>query len=144
MNTFTRALAGVLAVLGNTVLAGTPVMQAVSTGAANAMIDASGIKERVDSALREQAPAIASATGLSTEDVTYAIDQLDISSWQATALPSDATPTGSVDATYHGIDATVTTYADPSYVTVEAYGQTVTLAVPASAQPYLPYLSYVQ
>ena len=39
---------------------------------------------------------------------------------------------------------TVTTYDDPGYVSVEVYGQTVTLAVPESAQAYLPYLAYVQ
>ena len=43
-----------------------------------------------------------------------------------------------------GINGTVTTYDDPGYVSVEVYGQTVTLAVPESAQAYLPYLAYVQ
>ena len=35
-------------------------------------------------------------------------------------------------------------YKRQGYVSVEVYGQTVTLAVPESAQAYLPYLAYVQ
>ena len=41
------------------------------------------------------------------------------------------------------VDATITTYDDPSVVTVTAMGQDITLAVPDSAQSYLPFLSYL-
>ena len=78
--------------------------------AANAAIDATGLKDKAKSALEGSKASIAAATGLS-------------------AL---------------GINGTVTTYDDPGYVSVEVYGQTVTLAVPESAQAYLPYLAYVQ
>ena len=44
---------------------------------------------------------------------------------------------------YSGTDATITTYDDPSVVTVTAMGQDITLAVPDSAQSYLPFLSYL-
>lgn len=38
---------------------------------------------------------------------------------------------------------TITTYDNPSVVTVTTMGQDITLAVPASAQTYLPFLSYL-
>ena len=101
--------------------------------AANAAIDATGLKDKAKSALEGSKASIAAATGLSESQVDQAIEQLDIDGWQAASLPSTATATG-----------TVTTYDDPGYVSVEVYGQTVTLAVPESAQAYLPYLAYVQ
>lgn len=153
MKLFTRAVAGILggivvvlgiiSVLGNTVLAGTPLMDALGAGATNALIDASGVKGDIDGALRDNADAIARATGMSESQVLAAIDELDISSWSATSLPADTEATGSFETSYRGAAATLTTYADPSYVTVDAYGQRVTLAVPASAQDYLSYLAYL-
>ncbi len=153
MRTFTRAIAGILGtavvilgiitLLANTVLAGSPLMEGLATGAANAALDASGVKERIDGALRENAGAIADATGLSENQVVSAINQLDISSWSVTTLPGDAVATGSFAASYGGVDCQVTTYADPSYVSVDVYGQSIALAVPASAQGYLGYLSYL-
>ena len=112
--------------------------------ATNAAIDASGIKSKVQDALDSNRDAIAAATGLSAEQVDQAVADLDIESWQATSLPSEASASGSVSGSYAGVDGTITTYDDPGYVSVEAYGQTVTLAVPESAQQYLPLLSYVQ
>ena len=94
--------------------------------AANAAIDATGLKDKAKS------------------QVDQAIEQLDIDGWQAASLPSTATATGTIDGNALGINGTVTTYDDPGYVSVEVYGQTVTLAVPESAQAYLPYLAYVQ
>ena len=93
---------------------------------------------------RGQQASIAAATGLSENQVDQAIEQLDIDGWQAASLPSTATATGTIDGSALGVSGTVTTYDDPGYVSVEAYGQTVTLAVPESAQAYLPYLAYVQ
>ena len=90
------------------------------------------------------ANAAIDATGLSESQVDQAIEQLDIDGWQAASLPSTATATGTIDGNALGINGTVTTYDDPGYVSVEVYGQTVTLAVPESAQAYLPYLAYVQ
>ena len=153
MRTFTRAIAGVLGtavvllgiitLLSHTLLAGSPLMDGLATGAANAALEASGVKGRIDGALRENAGAIASATGLSEQQVNEAIDQLAIDSWSATVLPDDAVATGNYSASYGGVDGTVTTYADPSYVTLDAYGQSLTLAVPPSAQNYVGYLSYL-
>ena len=109
--------------------------------AANAAIDATGLKDKAKSALEGSKASIAAATGLSESQVDQAIEQLDIDGWQAASLPSTATATGTIDGNALG---TVTTYDDPGYVSVEVYGQTVTLAVPESAQAYLPYLAYVQ
>ena len=97
-----------------------------------------------NAAIEGSKASIAAATGLSESQVDQAIEQLDIDGWQAASLPSTATATGTIDGNALGINGTVTTYDDPGYVSVEVYGQTVTLAVPESAQAYLPYLAYVQ
>jgi membrane-associated protease RseP (regulator of RpoE activity) len=120
------------------------LFEGTSTSLQNAALDASGLKEKAANALKNNREKIASATGLSTSQVDEAIRQLDIENWTITSLPDDAVSTGTVDVTYSGTNATVTTYTDPSIVTVKAYGQNVTLEVPENAQPYLPYLSYLE
>ena len=62
------------------------------------------------------------------------IDDLDIQSWQVATLPAGAVPTGSVDLDHEGTAITLTTYDDPSIVTVRTAAGAVTLSVPASAQ----------
>lgn len=111
--------------------------------AANAALDASGIKTKAAQALEDNRDKIAAATGLSTSEVDAAIDALDIESWEVTSLPADAEQTGSTDVSYEGANATVKTYDDPSVVTVQAMGQDVTLAVPETAQDYVKYLEYL-
>lgn len=110
----------------------------------NAAIDASGIKTKVQDTLDANISTIAAATGLSTEEVNAAVANLNIENWEAASLPANATASSTIEGKYAGVDGTITTYDDAGYVTVEAYGQTVTLAVPDSAQAYLPYLSYLQ
>lgn len=160
MNTFTRAISltvaaavvvlGVLSGLCNTLLAGSPITQMLSDAGQslentilNGAIDASGIKGAAEDALRGNVPEIAAATGMTEQEVEAAIDRLDISSWSVTDLPAGASPTGTIDTSYQGANATVTTYADPSYITVDTLGQSVTLAVPESAQGYISYLGYL-
>lgn len=111
--------------------------------AANAALDVSGLKSKAESALRGNADRIAEATGMSSSQVDAAIDTLDIQSWEVTSLPEGAEKTGSANVSYSGTDATITTYDDPSVVTVTAMGQDITLAVPDSAQTYLPFLGYL-
>ncbi len=111
--------------------------------ATNAAIDASGIKTKVKDAIDARKGDIAAATGLTTDQVDAAVGSLDIDSWQAASLPSGATATATTSGSYAGVDGTITTYDDPGYVTVEAYGQEVTLSVPESAQQYLPFLNYL-
>ena len=111
--------------------------------AANAALDVSGLKSKAEGALRGNTDRIAEATGMSSSQVDAAIDALDIQSWEVTNLPEGAEKTGSANISYSGTDATITTYDDPSVVTVTAMGQDITLAVPDSAQSYLPFLSYL-
>lgn len=153
MRTFTRAIAGIVCgvavLLGifsaawTLALNGTPLEDAIGIGIANAALDASGVKSSIDEALRSNVERIAAATGLSNDQVETAIDELAIESWSATTLPGGASVSGTFSTSYRGASATVTTYADPSYITVEAYGQNLTLAVPESAQQYLSLLAYL-
>lgn len=160
MKAFTKGLAialasvvavlGIIALLGSTVLKDSPLTAAIESitdgagnAAANAALDATGVKEKAEAALRGNVSSIAGATGLSESQVESAIDRLDISSWEVTSLPDGARAQGSTDVSYQGVDATLTTYADPSYVTVEALGQSITLAVPESAQGYVSLLGYL-
>lgn len=111
---------------------------------ANAALDMGGVKDKMQDALESNRRTIAAATGLTDEQVDAMIDDLDIASWQATPLPADATPAHTVDGASAGIDGSITTYDDPTYITVEAYGQTITLEVPESAQQHLAQLAQMQ
>lgn len=119
------------------------ILEGGKNAATNAAIDASGLKAKAKSALEGNRDKIAAATGMSEGEVDAAIDALDIDSWEATSLPAGVTETGSSSLSYGGTNATITTYDDPTVVTVNAMGQDVTLSVPESAQDYLPYLSYL-
>lgn len=137
-------LVAVVVLLPQTLGEDHPVSQAIDEGkvaAANAAIDASGVKSRAQEALEANAEVIAQRTGLPLKVVDSAIESLDIESWQVATLPSNAQPTGTFDIEYNGMAADVTTYTDPSIVTVVMYGQEVTLAVPEKSQPYLRYLT---
>ena len=118
----------------------TSVAQDAKVAATNAAIDASGVKSKVQDAIDANRDTIAAATGMTADQVDAAVESLDIPSWQASSLPSTATPASSVNGSYAGVDGTITTYDDPGYVTIDAYGQSVTLAVPESAQDYLSLL----
>lgn len=100
----------------------------------NAAADATGLKAQAQEALETHSAQIATALGISQDEAEAAIASIDLTSWQTTTLPSGATATGTLDGSSFGMDGTVTTYDDPGYVTVDAYGQTVTFAVPESAQ----------
>ena len=108
----------------------------------NAFIEASGIKTQAMRALQDNIDSISEATGLSTADCNQIIYGLDLKSWEATVLPNSAEEVGTLSGDYAGIDGTVTFYDDPEYVTVDAFGQTVTMRVPESAQSYIPYLQF--
>ena len=108
--------------------------------ALNAALDASGAKSAIDAALRSQTQRIAEATGRSQEEVAQAIDGLDIPSWGIGSLPADAVEKRSVETGYRGIDAVLTIYEDPGYITLEAGGQHLTLSVPEGARDYISYL----
>ena len=144
------AAACAIVLLTFTPLSSTPVGQAFQgmigvgqNAATNAAIDASGIKSQAEDALRENASSIAAETGMSEAEVNQAIDELNIQDWAVTSLPDDAQATGTQNVSYGGVNAQITTYTDPSYISVQAQGQTFTLSVPQSAQQYLPLLGYL-
>lgn len=142
MKALTKIIA-VLALVAVVVCGALALLNQAAPTAVNAALDASGVKTQAEDALRSHVADIAAATGLSEDQVSAAIDSLDIDSWAVTSLPANVRETGSVDVAYQGVDATVTTYDDPSYVTVDALGQNITLEVPASAQQYLSLLGYL-
>ena len=118
------------------------VADSAKTSMVNRAIDATGVKSAVEDSLMAHAYDIADVTGISTTQVQHVIEGLDIDDWQAVTLPADATPTATISGSAAGVPASLTTYSDPNYVTVSAYGQDIDLAVPSSAQQYLPLLSY--
>ncbi len=133
---------GTLSGKGNKNNFGNP-LDALRTNAVNAAIDASGVKTKVQNALESNAELIAQKTGMSESEVLSSIDNLDIQNWTATSEPEGAAQTGSYNVNAQGTNATITTYDDPNYVTVDALGQRVTFQVPASAQGYEGYLGYL-
>lgn len=112
--------------------------------ATNALIESSGIKDRVDSELRAHADDIAAQTGVPIEMVNAGIDELAVQDWQATEKPATAVETATYSVEADGTPVDITTYDDESIVTVEAYGQEVTLAVPESAQQFADYLPLLE
>lgn len=109
--------------------------------ATNVAMDAVDAKGQVKDALNERTGDIAAATGLSNAEVSQAIANLDIDSWKATPLPDDAQKTGTIDGSSLGIDGSITTYKDPTYITAKIHGQEITLAVPADVQKSLSHLT---
>lgn len=116
----------------------------VKNSAVNTLLNATGIKDRIDSELRTKAGAMAEQVGISQSTVDNVVDSLAIPEWEATTLPETAVQADSFNLEVAGTQTKVTTYDDPSVVTVEAMGQSVTMAVPESAQSYIPYLGYFQ
>ncbi|MEG0323988.1 MAG: hypothetical protein RR547_06025 [Raoultibacter sp.] len=116
----------------------------VRAASMNALIDASGLKDKAMRAMHDNLDVISTTTGLSEADCAQIIYGLDIKSWEATVLPNAAEEEGTLSGHYAGIDGTVTFYNDPEFVTVDAYGQSVTMRIPESAQAYLPYLQLEQ
>ncbi|MEE0844673.1 MAG: hypothetical protein U0L71_00555 [Eggerthellaceae bacterium] len=110
---------------------------------ANIALDASGLKNRVQDALESRVNQISAATGLPISTVEQGISNLAVQDWEVATLPDSVTATGTFSGSAAGVNGTITTYDDPSYVTVNAYGQNVTLEVPSSAQQYLVYLQYL-
>ena len=114
-----------------------------AAGAANAALDATGIREQADEALRANTGAIARQTGLPEAMVVGMVDDLDIPSWKVVPLPKDAVPAGSSDVDYNGLAAEITTYNDPNVITLSTDAGSVTLEVPDKAQGYVHYLQYL-
>lgn len=133
----------VLCIFSSTQLGNANPITGITTAIQNQALDNLGIKSKIDSTLRNNEEAIANYTGMSESQVDDMIDNLDIQDWNATQLPGNATVANTYNGNYGGTEATITTYDDPSYVTVCANDQNITLSVPESAQSYLSYLQYL-
>ena len=119
------------------------LIESARNSAANSAVDASGIKSRINDSLQSNANAIAEASGLSANQVQQGISDLDVEDWTVVSLPNDAQVSGTYHISRGGTDATITTYENPSYITVEAYGQNLTFLLPDTAQDYTSYLGYL-
>ena len=116
----------------------------VKAASMNAFIDMSGLKDKAANALHDNLGTISAATGLSEADCAQIVYSLDIQNWEAAVLPNSAEEMGSLSGSYAGLDGTITYSDDPEYITVNAYGQNVTMKIPETAQAYLPYLQYAE
>ena len=115
------------------------------TAATNAVIDASGVKDRVDNELHARAQQVSEEYGIPIELLNKGIDDLAIQDWQAVEKPEGAVETGSYQVDAGGTPIGITTYDDTSIVGVNAYGVETTLSVPESARPYaslIPLLEF--
>ena len=112
--------------------------------ALNAIVESSGIKETLDSRLREEGRQLAAYYGVSPDVVDNVVDSAAIKDWKVTTLPENAIEESSYTIDVDGQSVEITTYDDDSVVTVGAYGQEVTFEVPESARDYLPYAEYLQ
>ena len=137
------AAAAMFVLYGSETLPLNGVIDKVANTTTNAAIDVTGVKERVDSALRENAGRIAEKTGLPESQIEGIIDDLDVRSWEATSLPDDAVAQGSAQLSYGGLSGIITTYDDPSVITVDAGAGAVTLKIPSSAQGYIGFLEFL-
>lgn len=117
--------------------------QDARNAATNEAIDRSGIKQKVQQALLDHSSDIAAQTGVSESVVNSAIDQMDIPDWKVTSAPSNAQVQSTNQVSAEGISGQITTYTDPSIISVSGMGQDITLSVPQSAQPYVGYLQYL-
>ena len=108
-------------------------------GAVNTILDVSGFKARLDSALHDQAAQLSEASGIPEETIIEAADGLQITEWKVTTLPESAVEADKYEIKSEALTAEVITYEDPTLITVTAYGFPVTMEVPESARDYLQF-----
>ena len=145
-------VAAVIAIIGGSLLLANngidnPISDAIDGAkydAANAALDATGIKDRADKALRSNVDEISRQTGIPAPMVNSMVDDLDIPSWKVVKLPDGATASSTSSIDYEGYSADITTYDDPSVITISTDVGSVTLEVPESAQGYAQYLKYLK
>jgi hypothetical protein len=128
------------------ILGGNNPLSAAQVSTTNALIDQLGIKDRIEDELYSHVDEISGYTGIPTYLVEQGIETLNIQDWEVVEKPSasEAVETGTYSLDVDGTPVEVTTYEDAGVVTVEAYGQEMTFAVPESAQDYLYLLPMVE
>ncbi len=109
----------------------------------NSVVDATGLKDAADAALRSYEGDIAAATGLDIGTIDGVIDTMAVKEWKAATLPSDAQVTSSVPFSYAGATAQITMYDDPGYISLDVFGQSLTFAVPETAQEGMQILNFI-
>lgn len=138
------AVAVALVMAGGRLSSADSPIDKVRNGVVNAVLDVSGVKGRIDSELRERTGVIASELGVPQSLADDIVDSLAIEDWRAVTLPADAKDTGTSTVNVRDVPIAITTYEDPGIVTMGAYGLSMTLAVPESAQFYTSYLQYLK
>ena len=126
-------------------LGGSNPFPSAQVAATNALIDQSGVKDRVENALHAQAQEVADEYGIPIEILEAGIEDLAIQEWEAVEKPADAAETGTYTVDADGTQVEITTYDDPNYLGVKAYGLETTMGVPESALPYtalIPLLEF--
>lgn len=127
--------------------AGTP-LEGARTQALNVALEQSGIKDTIESKLRENASSLAEEYGIPSGLVDMGIDELAIQDWKIANTPTSE-PTGTIHLTYEGSPIELTTYEDPSVLSIKGegklntYGQKITFSVPESVQGLSSLLSNV-
>lgn len=112
--------------------------------ATNTLIDVSGIKGRIETELYAQADRVSAEYGIPVEVLDGAIEDLAIQEWEAVEMPDNITEKGNYTVDANGTQVGITTYDDPGYVGVNAYGIETTLAVPESAKPYTELIDLLE
>lgn len=118
--------------------------ESIRVDALNTVIEATGLKTRIDSDLRERGYELVEKYGLPDALADQLVDSLAIGDWEVTSKPQDVAETSRFTLDVENNPLEITTYDDNSVVSVGAYGQEVTFAVPEPAQVYMPYVQYLQ
>ena len=139
-------LAGV-ACLGLVMCSSETPFEGMRSAAINEILDRSGAKERLEAEMYAHADAVAESAGIPVELVNSGIEMLNVTEWEAVDLPADAEETATFRTKYRDQQVTLTTYNDPSLVSLEVWNQSVCFKVPESTQTFTmlaPYASSLQ
>ena len=129
-------LAGV-ACLGLVMCSSETPFEGMRTATINGILDRSGAKERLEAEMYAHADDVAESAGIPVELVNTGIELLNVTEWKAVDLPAE----------YRDQQVTLTTYDDPSLVTLGIWNQSVCFKVPESTQTFTtlaPYASSLQ
>lgn len=117
-------------------------LEGARVAAINTLLDRTGAKQRLESELYAHADAIAEQAGVPVELVNAGIGMMNVTEWRAVELPSDVSETAKFETDYRGQAVSLTTYDDPSLVTVGILGQSICFEVPASTQTFTQFAPY--